>query len=88
MDTLTAAPRVQIFATDIDERALSVARAARYPGPLLDTVSPERRKRFFVSDGVSYVVSKDVRDLCIFSPTASFVTRRFRASIWCPAATC
>ncbi|UPJ56945.1 CheR family methyltransferase [Bradyrhizobium sp. 192] len=68
MDTLTAAPRVQIFATDIDERALSVARAARYPGPLLDTVSPERRKRFFVSDGVSYVVSKDVRDLCIFSP--------------------
>ncbi|MET4022691.1 CheR family methyltransferase [Bradyrhizobium sp. S3.2.12] len=68
MDTLTAVPRVQIFATDIDERALSVARAARYPGPLLDTVSPERRKRFFVSDGVSYVVSKDVRDLCIFSP--------------------
>ncbi|MFB6452805.1 CheR family methyltransferase [Bradyrhizobium tunisiense] len=68
MDTLTAVPRVQIFATDIDERALSVARTARYPGPLLDTVSPERRKRFFVSDGVSYVVSKDVRDLCIFSP--------------------
>lgn len=68
METLTAVPRVQIFATDIDERALSVARTARYPGPLLDTVSPERRKRFFVSDGVSYVVSKDVRDLCIFSP--------------------
>ncbi len=68
MDTLTAVPRVQIFATDIDERALTVARTARYPGPLLDTVSPERRKRFFVSDGVSYVVSKDVRDLCIFSP--------------------
>jgi two-component system, chemotaxis family, CheB/CheR fusion protein len=68
METLTAVPRVQIFATDIDERALAVARTARYPGPLLDSVSAERRKRFFVSDGVSYVVSKDVRDLCIFSP--------------------
>ena len=68
MDRLTAVPRVQIFATDIDDRALSVARAARYPGALLDSVSPERRKRFFVSDGGSYVVSKDVRELCIFSP--------------------
>ena len=68
MDRLTAVPRVQIFATDIDDRALSVARAARYPGALLDTVSPERRKRFFMSDGGSYVVSKDVRELCIFSP--------------------
>jgi two-component system, chemotaxis family, CheB/CheR fusion protein len=68
MDKMTAVPRVQIFATDIDERALSVARVARYPEALLDSVSPERRKRFFILDGGSYVVSKDVRELCIFSP--------------------
>ena len=68
MDQLTARPRIQLFATDIDERALGVARAGRYPEALLDSVSPERRKRFFVADGGSYVVSKEVRDLCIFSP--------------------
>jgi two-component system CheB/CheR fusion protein len=68
MDRVKTLPRVQIFATDIDDRALSVARAARYPAPLLESVSPERRERFFVSDGGSYLVSKDVRDLCIFSP--------------------
>jgi two-component system CheB/CheR fusion protein len=68
IDRLTAVPRVQIFATDIDERALSVARAARYPAPLLDDVSAERRSRFFIADGGSYLVSKDVRELCIFSP--------------------
>jgi two-component system, chemotaxis family, CheB/CheR fusion protein len=68
MDELAAVPRVQIFATDIDERALSVARAGRYPAPLLDSVSSERKERFFTSDGSSYVVSKEVRDLCIFSP--------------------
>jgi chemotaxis methyl-accepting protein methylase len=68
MERLTAVPRVQIFATDIDERVLAVARAARYPEALLDAVSPERRKRFFVSGGASFVVSKDVRALCIFSP--------------------
>ncbi|WP_372620410.1 chemotaxis protein CheB [Falsiroseomonas sp.] len=68
MDGLAAVPRVQIFATDIDERALLVARTARYPAPLLDSVSPERRARFFVGDGGTYAVAKEVRDLCIFSP--------------------
>ncbi len=68
MDGLTAIPRVQIFATDIDETALGVARAARYPEALLDSVSPERRKRFFIPDGGSHLISKEVRDLCIFSP--------------------
>ncbi len=68
MDKATARPRVQIFATDIDEHALDVARLARYPTTLLEGVSPERRERFFVADGGSYVVSKEVRDFCIFSP--------------------
>ncbi|HEU0149199.1 MAG TPA: chemotaxis protein CheB, partial [Bradyrhizobium sp.] len=36
MDKLPAVPRVQIFATDIDERALAAARGARYPAALLD----------------------------------------------------
>ncbi|MGH6878744.1 MAG: CheR family methyltransferase [Rhizomicrobium sp.] len=68
MDGLSAIPRVQIFATDIDERALGAARLGRYPEALLEGVSPERRRRFFITDGASYVVTKDVRDLCIFSP--------------------
>ncbi len=68
MDTLTAVPRVQIFATDIDEKALSLARQGRYPEALLDSLTPERRKRFFIPDGASYVLNKEIRDLCIFSP--------------------
>ncbi len=68
MDGLRNVPRVQLFATDIDDRSLAVARAARYPEPLLEGVSPERRSRFFTADGGSFVVSKEVRDMCIFSP--------------------
>ncbi|MBD8554181.1 PAS domain-containing protein [Rhizobium sp. CFBP 8762] len=68
MKTVDAKPRVQIFATDIDDNALSVARAARYPEALLDNVSPERRSQFFTSDNGSFVIKKEVRDLCIFSP--------------------
>lgn len=68
MDGLAVRPQVQIFATDIDEAALAVARAARYPEQLLRNISPERRKRFFKKDGASYVMDKEVRDMCIFSP--------------------
>lgn len=68
VDGRTDAPRVQVFATDIDQAALAIARAARYPLPLLDGVSQARRERFFVRDGSSYLVAKEVRDLCIFSP--------------------
>ncbi|MER8377876.1 MULTISPECIES: CheR family methyltransferase [unclassified Mesorhizobium] len=68
IEKLSAPPRVQIFATDIDEPALAVARAARYPEALLHGLSPQRRQRFFHSDGASYVLGNEVRELCIFSP--------------------
>lgn len=68
METLTQVPRVQIFATDIDEPALHIARTARYPDALLEGVSATRKKRFFTSDGASYAVSGSIRELCIFSP--------------------
>jgi two-component system CheB/CheR fusion protein len=67
MDTLRDVPRVQVFATDIDEAALGVARNGRYPAPLLGNVSPERLARFFTKDGESYVPTKEVRELCVFS---------------------
>ncbi len=67
MEKTTGSPRVTVFATDIDERALSVARAARYPSALMKGVSPERRERFFTNHSSSFVVAKAVRDLCVFS---------------------
>lgn len=67
MDGLNDAPNVQVFATDIDEPAIGTARAGRYPATLLDGLSPERRERFFSRHENSYVVTKEVRDLCTFS---------------------
>src|SRR5262245_15334699 len=59
--------KVQIFATDIDEAALGVARTGRYPDTLLQGVSKERLERFFTSEGTSYVINKPIRDMCVFS---------------------
>jgi two-component system CheB/CheR fusion protein len=67
LDTLRVSPKVQVFATDIDDHALAVARTGRYPRPLLENLTKQRLKRFFTGDSVSCAVNKSVRDLCIFS---------------------
>jgi len=68
VDNLPGPPKVNVFATDIDESAIATARLGRYPKSLLDGLSDERRDRYFCLSQGSYVVAKQVRDLCTFSP--------------------
>src|ERR1700749_3965752 len=67
MDRLSAAPKVQLFATDIDESAITTARLGRYPRTLVDGLDDTRRQRFFSLLQGAYCVSKEIRDLCTFS---------------------
>lgn len=59
--------QVQIFGTDISERALTVARTGHYSQADVHAISPERLRRFFVQTERGYVVQKAVRDMCIFA---------------------
>ncbi|MBR0719580.1 CheR family methyltransferase [Bradyrhizobium liaoningense] len=67
MATLDSAPQVQIFATDIDGRALATARVGRYRTNIEQDMSPERLARWFVREGDTYCVVKELREMCIFS---------------------
>ena len=67
MDMMPGPPRVQIFATDIDEPAIGTARLGRYPTTLLDGMALNRRERFFRQSDNGYVVAKEIRDICTFS---------------------
>ncbi len=60
--------RVQIFATDVDEDALVVARQGLYPDSIAADVSPERLARFFArADEHTYQISKQVRETVTFA---------------------
>ena len=59
--------KAQIFATDIDVSALGEARRGRYGSIIEKQVSPERLARFFVKRGDTYTVTKEIRELCIFT---------------------
>ena len=58
---------VQIFATDIDQAALEVARAGVYPESIISDVSKERLTRFFSKNKSAYVVGKELRRMLVFS---------------------
>jgi len=59
--------RLQVFASDIDERALTTARLGRYPASIAADVSPERLQRHFVREDGTYRVSVELREMCLFS---------------------
>jgi two-component system CheB/CheR fusion protein len=59
--------RVQIFASDIDEEALDLARAGRYPATIATDVTSQRLERFFAAGDNGYQVNKDIREMCLFS---------------------
>jgi two-component system CheB/CheR fusion protein len=59
---------VQIFGTDIDERAIEVARAGIYPGSIAADVDQDRLARHFVkNDDGSYTVRKSIRSMLVFA---------------------
>jgi len=58
---------VQVFATDIDDDALTRARLAAYPANIELDVSPERLQRFFSRTDKGYLVARHVRDLVVFA---------------------
>jgi two-component system CheB/CheR fusion protein len=61
-------PRIQIFATDIDQEAVDKARRGTFPAGIVTDVSAERLQRFFTQEGDDFRVKKEVRELMVFAP--------------------
>ena len=58
---------VQIFASDLDSRAIETARAGLYPVGIAGDLTPERLQRFFTKEDSRYRVKKEIRDLVVFA---------------------
>jgi two-component system CheB/CheR fusion protein len=65
--TLIDGPDVQVFATDIDERAIAAARDGFYTPNDAADVSPERLRRFFVKEAGGYRVRRELRETVLFA---------------------
>ena len=61
------APKVQIFATDIDESAIEQAREGLFTLNDAADVSPEKLQRFFSKEGNVFRVSREIRETIMFA---------------------
>jgi two-component system CheB/CheR fusion protein len=60
-------PAFQVFASDIDERAIATARAGLYPLSIVTDVTPARLRQHFTRDENRYHIRKAVRDRILFA---------------------
>ncbi len=58
---------LQIFATDLDNDAIDIARKGIFPASISEDVSPERLKRFFLKTGDGYFINTEIREKIVFA---------------------
>ena len=59
--------KVQVFATDLDERAIAQGRAGLYTESIAADVAPARIRQFFVKEDQHLRVRKEVREKVLFA---------------------
>ena len=58
---------LQVFASDLDDSALIVAREGRYPIAIEADMTEERLRRFFTREGDHFRVTRELRDVVLFA---------------------
>lgn len=61
-------PKIQIFASDVDDEAIAQARVGVYSESIVDEVSAQRLRRFFLKEGKNYRIKKELREMILFAP--------------------
>ena len=59
--------KVQIFASDIDEKAINIARLGMYPDTIVTDIEKDRLHSYFNVEGQGYRIKKDIRDQIVFA---------------------
>lgn len=59
--------KVQVFATDLDERAIAFGRSGSYSEAIVTDVPPSRLRQFFLKEDQHYRVRKEVREKVLFA---------------------
>ncbi|WP_299754886.1 chemotaxis protein CheB [uncultured Pontibacter sp.] len=66
-DKLGREPNVKLFATDIDQQAITLASKGNYPLSITKHVSSERLEKYFLQKGNRYIVKDEIRKLVVFA---------------------
>ncbi|MGB4499274.1 MAG: CheR family methyltransferase [Methylococcaceae bacterium] len=59
--------KIQFYSTDLDDEAITIARAGLYSDAIAQDVSPERLRRFFSKEDSGYRINKEIREMVVFA---------------------
>ena len=59
---------LQIFATDLDNDAIEIARKGIFPANIANDVSESRLNRFFTETEEGYHINTEIREMLVFAP--------------------
>lgn len=59
--------KVQVFATDLNERAITKARTGIYTESEVEGLTPHHLQRYFTKTQGGYLINKEERDMCVFA---------------------
>ena len=65
--TLDDSPKIQLFATDIDQKGYTSGRGGLYPTAAIARLTSERLERFFVKEPSGYRIAKPLRECVLFA---------------------
>lgn len=60
--------QLQVFGSDVDEKAIAIARKGVYPASIVADIPPAHLRRFFSMEDAHYRITKDIRDRILFAP--------------------
>jgi two-component system CheB/CheR fusion protein len=66
-DNRPHSPAIQIFATDVSDRVLEMARKGVFDPDIEGSLTKDRLRRFFSKHERGYQINKQTRDLCVFA---------------------
>ncbi len=67
LEQLGRSQPVQVFGTDMSDRAIAAARAGVFSAADVATLSPARVARYFEQRNNAFVIQKAIRDMCVFA---------------------
>ncbi|WP_394754390.1 chemotaxis protein CheB [Crenothrix sp.] len=67
LDSLSQHINVQVFGTDIDERAIEIARRGFYSAGITANVDDQRLARFFITEDDGFRIKKSIREMLVFA---------------------
>jgi len=59
--------KIQMYATDLDDDAIAIARRGFYSANLMHNIESDRLQRFFLKEESGYRIKKEIREMVVFA---------------------